>query len=62
MDRTIGSPVSIPETIFGFFMMLMILAVPATVIVMIVRRWRYRSRVGQRGFAVEMPSAPAAQV
>jgi hypothetical protein len=53
----VESPVPLPEMIFGFFIMLMILAVPATVIVMIVRRWRYRSRIGQRGFAVEIPAA-----
>jgi hypothetical protein len=33
--------------------LLTLLAVPATVIVMIVRRWRHRGRVVQRGFAVE---------
>jgi hypothetical protein len=31
------------------------IAVPVTVIVMIVRRWRQRTRV-RRGFQVEMPS------
>jgi hypothetical protein len=57
LGRTIDSDVSLPEMIFGLFMMLMIFAVPATVIVMIVRRWRHRSRIGQRGFAVEIPAA-----
>jgi hypothetical protein len=43
--------------IFGFFVLLMMLAVPTTVIVFIVRRWRHRTRVAQRGFAVEMRAA-----
>ena len=47
---------SLGDFVFGFFMLLMVLAVPATVIVMIVRRWRQRSRVQQRGFAVEFAS------
>ena len=48
---------SLGDFVFGFFMLLMILAVPITVIVMIVRRWRHRSRIVQRGFAVELNGA-----
>jgi hypothetical protein len=57
LDRVIGSPVSLAEMIFGFFVLLMMLAVPTTVIVLVVRRWRHRTRVAQRGFAVEMRAA-----
>ena len=48
---------SLADFVFGFFMLLMVLAVPITVIVMIVRRWRHRTRIVQRGFAVELPGA-----
>ena len=47
---------SLADFVFAFFMLLMVLAVPTTVIVMIVRRWMHRSRVQQRGFAVEFAS------
>jgi len=52
-ERTVGAPVPFPEMVHGFVMLLVILAVPLTVMVMIVRRWRYRARVQQRGFPVE---------
>ena len=48
---------SLVDFVFAFFMLLMVLAVPATVIVMIVRRWMHRSRVHQRGFPVENVTA-----
>ncbi len=56
-QRTFGSGVTLAEVIFGFFMLLLILGVPATLLVMVVRRWRHRGRVAQRGFAVEMVAA-----
>jgi hypothetical protein len=58
-QETFGSGVSMAEVVFGMFMLLMILAVPVTVVAMIVRRWLYRARIEQRGFAVEMPPAQA---
>jgi hypothetical protein len=45
---------SLGDFVFGFFMFVMFFAVPVTMIVMIVRRWRHRSRSVQRGFAVEL--------
>jgi hypothetical protein len=59
MDRTVGAPVPFGEVVLGFVMMLMLLGVPITVIVMLVRRWRHRSRVLQRGFAIEAAPSPA---
>ncbi len=59
MDWTVGAPVSFGEIVWGFAMLLMIVAVPVTLVVMIVRRWHRRARVGQRGFAVEF-AAPQA--
>lgn len=56
-QRTFGSGVTLAEVIFGFFMLLLIFGVPATLLVMVVRRWRHRGRVTQRGFAVEMVAA-----
>jgi hypothetical protein len=52
LQPTIGAPVPLAEMIWGFVMILVIFAVPATVIVMIVRRWRHRARAAQRGFAI----------
>jgi hypothetical protein len=46
------------ELVYGCFVLLMMVAVPVTLIVTIVRRWRYRTRAARRGFAVEMPGAP----
>src|SRR5688500_935940 len=56
LERTVGSPVSSGEMLKAFAIILMIIAVPTTVIGMIVRRWMSRSRVQQRGFAVEFAS------
>jgi len=56
--RTLGAPVPFGEMVHGFMMIFMIFAVPITLIVMIVRRWMHRSRVQQRGFAVENVGTP----
>jgi hypothetical protein len=50
---------SAPVELFSAFcLLLVVLTVPITVIVMIVRRWRHRTRLVQRGFAIEA-STPA---
>lgn len=41
------------ELSFAFFVLLMVVAVPVTLIVLIVRRWVRRARDGRRGFPVE---------
>ena len=57
--QSLSLDLSLPEVALIFSLLFAMVCVPATMVVMIVRRWRYRSRLARRGFAVEFPAAAA---